>query len=365
MTVVYIDSVFILNAVMDYLLLLAVGRLAGIPLRRRRYILAALAGGAYAAAVFLPGWGFLASPPVKLAAGVLMSLAAFGTETRFFRLTLLLFMVSSAMAGCVLALGLLAGSRVPVVNGVFYTDVDAGVLLIAAAAAYAVLAVVFRASARHGMAGCLLPVRAGLNGRSAALTALWDTGSALREPGSGEAVLVAAPGALDGLLPPEARRLVAVERLRSPADVLEPLRRASPELRPRLLPYRAVGAGGLLLAVRLDWAEIGGRRYAGLTAALSPTALGDGYTALWGGEIGKGGDYGSVAKKSFRTVGAAAAMGAAAGGGDPLHRRKRHPAAPPEPGAGGGTGGTPRGRGGPEGAHRAQPAAGGIHRPPV
>ena len=31
MTVVYIDSVFILNAVMDYLLLLAVGRLAGIP----------------------------------------------------------------------------------------------------------------------------------------------------------------------------------------------------------------------------------------------------------------------------------------------------------------------------------------------
>ena len=46
MTVVYIDSVFILNAVMDYLLLLAVGRLAGIPLRRRRYILAALAGGA-------------------------------------------------------------------------------------------------------------------------------------------------------------------------------------------------------------------------------------------------------------------------------------------------------------------------------
>ena len=365
MTVVYVDSVFVLNTVMDYLLLVVTGRLAGVPLRRRRYILAALAGGIYAVAVFLPGCGFLASAPVKLAAGTLMALAAFGGETRFFRLALLLLAVSSAMAGCVLALGLLAGSRVPVVNGVFYTDVDAKVLLVAAAAAYTVLAVVFRASARHGMAGRLLPVRAGLGGRTAALTALWDTGNALREPGGGEAVLVAAPGALDGLLPPEARRLATAERLRSPADMLEPLRRASPELRPRLLPYRAVGAGGLLLAVRLDWAEIGGRRYAGLTAALSPTALGDGYTALWGGEIGKGGDYGSVAKKSFRTVGAAAAMGAAAGGGDPLHRRKRHPAAPPEPGAGGGTGGAPRGRGGPEGAHRAQPAAGGVHRPAV
>ena len=55
MTVVYIDSVFVLNALMDYLLLLSAGRLAGVPLRRGRYVLGALLGGGYAAAVFLPG----------------------------------------------------------------------------------------------------------------------------------------------------------------------------------------------------------------------------------------------------------------------------------------------------------------------
>ena len=76
MTVVYIDSVFLLNGLMDYLLLLATARLAGIPLRRRRYLLAALTGGLYAAAVFFPGCGFLASGPVKLAAGVLLALIA-------------------------------------------------------------------------------------------------------------------------------------------------------------------------------------------------------------------------------------------------------------------------------------------------
>lgn len=52
---VYVDSVFVLNALMDYLLVLSVGRLAGIPLRRGRYLLAGLLGGAYAVAVFLPG----------------------------------------------------------------------------------------------------------------------------------------------------------------------------------------------------------------------------------------------------------------------------------------------------------------------
>ena len=98
MTVIYIDSVFALNALMDYLLLLSAARLAGLPLRRRRYVLGALAGGAYAAAVFLPGLSFLAASPVKLAAGVLLGLIAYGGEEKLLRLLLLFFAVSCAMA---------------------------------------------------------------------------------------------------------------------------------------------------------------------------------------------------------------------------------------------------------------------------
>ena len=77
MTVVYVDSVFLLNGAMDYLLCLVTARLAGVPLRRRRYALAAMLGGAYAAAVFLPGCGFLASWPAKLSSGVLRARVAF------------------------------------------------------------------------------------------------------------------------------------------------------------------------------------------------------------------------------------------------------------------------------------------------
>ena len=55
MTVVYLDSVFLFNALLDYLLFLSTARLAGIPLRRRRYLLSGVLGGLYAAAVFLPG----------------------------------------------------------------------------------------------------------------------------------------------------------------------------------------------------------------------------------------------------------------------------------------------------------------------
>lgn len=146
MTAVYVDSVFLLNGIMDYLLCLVTARLAGIRLRRGRYFLAALAGGAYAVAVFLPGCGFLASWPAKLAAGVLMALMAFGGERYLLRMTLLFFGLSCGLAGGVLGLSLLTGSTLPQANGIFYTDVNGKVLLAASAAAYLLVTVVFRAA---------------------------------------------------------------------------------------------------------------------------------------------------------------------------------------------------------------------------
>lgn len=348
MTTVYVDSVFVLNTLMDYLLLLCTARLAGIPLRRWRYALGALLGGAYAVAVFLPGWGFLGLLPVKIAVGVVLSVIAFGGEARILRLTLLLLAVSCAMAGCVLGLGLLAGSAVPVVQGVFYTDVSAKVLLIAAAAAYGVMTVVFRAAARHGLGGELAAVRVCVQGRTAQVTALLDTGSALRDPVTGAAVLVVSPGALDGILPPAVGKMLTPELLRFPPDLLEPLEQAAPELRWRLLPYRAVGVpGGLLLAMRSDWTEIDGQRHPGLPVALSPTTLGPGYAALWGGQIKRRGVHEKLEAMAGGTPGAA---GSAGGAGHSLHRRQRHSAAAPQPGAGGGAAGAAGAGGRPQGA---------------
>ena len=55
MTVIYIDSVFCLNGITDYFLLLVTAKLAGIPLRRRRYCIAAVVGGGETPSVCLMG----------------------------------------------------------------------------------------------------------------------------------------------------------------------------------------------------------------------------------------------------------------------------------------------------------------------
>lgn len=58
MRVIYADEVFLGNLIVDYLLLVSTGCLAGIRARRWRALLAAVLGGAYAlaAAVFGGVW---------------------------------------------------------------------------------------------------------------------------------------------------------------------------------------------------------------------------------------------------------------------------------------------------------------------
>ena len=344
MTVVYLDSVFLLNALMDYLLLRGTELLSGVPAGRRRCLLAAAFGGGYAAAVFLPGLGWLAAWPGKLAAGLLLAGLAFGGQRRFLRRALLLFALSCGMAGCVLALGLLSGGM-PVERGVFYTRVDLRVLLVAALAAYLVLSVVFRAAAGQGMAGKHLRLRIRRAGREVALTALYDSGNGLRDP-AGEPVAVLTAVAARELLSPALRRYLTAEALQDPAGQLAELRRLGE--RPLLLPYRAVGGGGLLLALRCDWLEVNGVRHQGALVALTPTELGNGIGALWGGEEGEA-DDGDLAGEIPAFSGKPGAFG---GGGHPLHQRQRRAAPAPEPGAGGRALGPARGSQGPGGAHR-------------
>lgn len=124
MTVIYIDRVFALNLVLDYMLLLICARLAGTPLRRLRFLLCAAGGAFYAAAVFLPGCAALNGPVFRLLAGLAMSLAAFWCEVRRWRLTALFFLVSGALAGLLLAVGLALGSPGKLLGRVYYARVS-------------------------------------------------------------------------------------------------------------------------------------------------------------------------------------------------------------------------------------------------
>lgn len=284
MTVIYVDTLFLLNAVIDYLLLLAAARLAGEPLRRRRFALGAALGGLYAVAIFLPGLSFLAHPVCRIASAALMMVVSYGGSRRLLRQGVLFVALTCAFGGGVMAIGLLGGTGLSLGNGVFYSALDLKIVLLSAAVCYGVLTLVFQRLARHsGANGELVPVRLRLGERTVALTALVDTGNTLTDPVSGRPVVVAEGERAGPLFPREHRP--GPEDLADPAAALARLGTGEWRGRFRLLPYRSVGVDrGLLLCVRLDALELDGQGRGPALVALSPNPVSDGggYQALIG-----------------------------------------------------------------------------------
>lgn len=290
MTVIYVDTLFLLNALVDYLLLLAAARLAGEPLRRWRFGAGAVLGGLYAVAIFLPGLGFLSHPLCRMASAALMLLAAYGGSRRLLRQGLIFLALTCAFGGGVVAIGLMGGQGLSLAgSGVFYSSLDLKMVLLSAAVCYVALTLAFQRIGRHtALSGELLPARLTLGDRTAEIMALVDTGNTLTDPVSGRPVMVAEGDSLNSLFPEQHRPGPA--DLRDPAGALPRLGTGDWKGRFRLLPYRAVGVErGLLLTLRVDRVMLAGRDCGPLLVALSPTPVSDGggYRALVGPLDGK------------------------------------------------------------------------------
>jgi stage II sporulation protein GA (sporulation sigma-E factor processing peptidase) len=273
MRVVYADTLFITNFIMNYFLLLATAKICDAPAKRRRLAASAALGGVYAVAAAIPAAGFLENPAVKIAVGVLLALCAFGGRAGFARAALVFFAVSAAAAGAALAASLLGGDILEPIN--------LKILLSSFAVCYAVVTLVFRRAARQK--GGTVAVTLRLSGRETRLRALLDNGNSLRDPVTGKQVLVAGLGDLTPLFPRGAREAIADAVRLGAVRAMEAL--GDEEVRFRLIPYSSVGVeGGMLLAFRPDAAEVGGERRDGLLVAISPNSVSDNgtYSALMG-----------------------------------------------------------------------------------
>ena len=263
MEVLYLDRLIAVNFLIDYCLLRAAGRVCGAYLHRGRFALAALVGAVYAGLGVLPGWGWLLHPAVKVALGCLLALIAFGAEPGLARCTAVFFAVAALFGGGVYAASLLAGAD-PLRGSV--APLTFRVFALSFAVCYAAVSLLFRRRARRE-ARALRPVTVRLGGAGVRLPGWRDSGNDLHDPVSGCAAAVADRRALQPLLP---------ELPDDPVAAFEQLRGKGTF---RLLPYRAVGANGLLVAFRPDALEVDGKRE-DLLVALSPTPVGEGEIIL-------------------------------------------------------------------------------------
>lgn len=267
MDVIYIDRLFALNLLLDYLLALCTARICGVRLRRWRYLGAAALGAVYAAASVFPALGFLTTAPVKLIFGLLMALIAYGGEEKWLRCALAFFAVSALFGGAVWAISAQSGGMM---GSAAVIHVSMPVLVLAFAVIYAVLSTVFRRSMKNADIA-VSPVQLTFGGRSIELRCLRDSGNALFDPMLGDRVLIASSDTLSPLFG---------EKLSG--DCMEFISSSELSGRARLIPYSAVGtASGMLAAFRPDEISLDGKAQGDIIVAISPTPVGgDGFDAI-------------------------------------------------------------------------------------
>lgn len=255
---VYLDLVAALNFAVDFLLLLGTNRLAGFPPGVKRCSAAAALGACYAVSSLLPGFSFLGGNLWRLIFLLLMGLTAFGMHESALRRTGIFLLLSLAMGGVTLGM---ERRTVPM-------------LLLAAGGIW----LLSRAGFGKTVGGRVyVPVSITREGRSVSVIALRDTGNSLRDPITGEQILVLGPKAGEKLLG------------MSPSQLLNPMETLLqfPGMGLQLVPFRSLGcSGGLLLAKRFANVRIG-EKTIGALVAFAPEQIGTGeiYQALAGGMI--------------------------------------------------------------------------------
>lgn len=265
---VYVDLLFCLNTVINYLLLRGSAAMGGCPAGIWRLLGAAALGGLYAVAAVLPGLESLQGTFFQAVCAGVMLLAAFGWKRSTVKQGLFFFALSFALSGAVLLLIQVVEPDCVIFGGRIYYAVTTPALLLVAGVSYGLAAMVLNGWGSH-TGGDVVPLTLELRGKRVEAKALRDTGNVLRDPVSGQNIPVASWQVLARLLP-EAD--LKQEDLADPIALLEGLRKQYPQLRFRLLPYGAVGvSNGLLPVVRCEVQQ--GRRRERIPVAFTATEL--------------------------------------------------------------------------------------------
>ena len=256
--VVYADLVAALNFCIDFLLILGTNRLTGFPPSFGRSTAAAAVGGVYGGACLLPSLHFLGSALWRGVMLLLIAATAFGLNRSTLRRGGIFMLLTMALGG--IASGMDRNSL--------------WLLILSGLIMYLLCFVGFRGGA---MQQEFIPVTLRFQGQEVSVIALKDTGNTLHDPLTGEQVLVAGADVAEKLLG------LTPQQLSKPLETLS----SGSISGMRLIPYRAVGQPcGMLLAVRISDAMVGGRQAQPLVAfAPEPIARGQMYQMLTGGAI--------------------------------------------------------------------------------
>ena len=245
MRTVYVDVLITVNIFIDFMLLVGTGRFLQLRSSLLRLILASLLGGAESLAALLPEIPLPLNLLTDLLFAAALMFVAFGrTDIRsFFKRTMIFFSVSFFFCGImVFVYTIFKPKGMEIYNDVVYFNISPIALIILTLICYYIMRLLGKlTSEKAGKRIC--EVKVSLAGKEYGFRAMVDTGCNVREPFSGDYVIIVEREIFDGNQPIYFRK--------------------------RIIPFNSLGGEGVLEGIPadkiiIDEKEISNRIYVGL-----------------------------------------------------------------------------------------------------
>lgn len=202
--VIYVDTLVILNTVITYLILMAVGALARVKTKPVRLTAASVLGGLFSLLLLFPEMPVALMLAVKMLCGVAIGFAAFfvGNLNQYFRCLGLLYLLTFACGGMLFLLSQLFAGFVEFQNGFVYIGIEFWEIILTITFAYGILMLIRRKFGKREEQ-FQYSIELEYNGTKAKGTALLDSGHFVTDCYTGRPVIIVGKPLIERLLPVE------------------------------------------------------------------------------------------------------------------------------------------------------------------
>ncbi len=276
---IYADVLFLINFIINYLILFTSSQIKALELKRLRLLLSALSGALYGFVLFFPKLALMTSLFSKAVFSALMVFIAFGKED-FLKNYLSFLLVSIIFGGAVFVVALLDNSGFVEMNNMsYYIHADIKVITAACLVTYFSVMLIFRRSAARSDRKTHKVIIQNKN-KEVSFTALHDTGNSLRAPHTNARVVICDYKTVCDVFSDDIQSIFKENPTVSFPLLLDKLCTFDSF---SLVPYKTIGTSfSLLLAYRPDTVLLDGTLCQNALIAISEETISDGgaYSAL-------------------------------------------------------------------------------------
>ena len=240
---IYLDIVFLENALMNYIILYATGFVQKRKMKNFKLIISSVLGALYAIISYLKIIPIYSTLFMKILLSVIMIYVAFNNENakQLLKNLLLFYLASFVIGGCALAmLYMISPKRVSFQNGVLVGTYPMKITLIAGLVGFFIIQYSFSLNKRQmKIKDLLCELEIVVNNKKLKMKGYIDSGNTLKDPISKKSVIIVEKDVMQEIV--DVNKLIGGDE----------------NLKIRLIPFKSIGKqNGMLIGIRPEYVKI-------------------------------------------------------------------------------------------------------------